>query len=309
VRAFRAVALVLHDSIRDTPPVPTLKDLRLFAKYHLVRRVHDHPARENELGLVPLGYEPDAFEAEVRARADRFDVSEVARLEYRGARRPILSVRSKNHATARRKVLVLSGVHGNEHAGILSIPALLDAHHEAGDRLADVALHVLTPVNPVGAAELSRFNGEGYDINRDFVRFDTEEARVVRRTIDDVRPDFVVSLHEGPQDATFMFANEHVTAALATRLLAAMEAGGTVLAEKDYFGARLTPKGLSPSSPAGRAVVRLWAATLGMRATNAYCGLLGIPELTLESSWRGTDRGARLRPHVDLCLAVCRELG
>ena len=288
--------------------MPTVKELRLFAKYHLVRRVHDHPAREHELGLVPLGFEPEAFEREVRARGDRFDVSEAAGVEYRGARRPILAVRSKNHATARRKVLVLSGVHGNEHAGILSIPALLDRHIEAGDRVADVALHVLTPVNPTGAAELSRFNGEGYDINRDFVRFDTEEARVVRRTIDEVRPDFVVSLHEGPQDATFMFANEHVTGALATRLLAAVEAGGTVLAERDYFGSRLTRRGLSPSSPAGRAVVRLWAATLGMRATNAYCGLLGIPELTLESSWREADRETRLRPHVDLCMAVCGEL-
>jgi hypothetical protein len=294
--------------IRKTPVVPTLKELELFAKYHLLRRVHDHPAREHELGLVPLGYEPEAFEAELRARGARFEVSEVTRVEYGGVHRPVLAVRSNNHGTAARRILVLSGVHGNEQAGILSIPELLDRYDEAGAAFESVALHVLTPVNPVGAAELSRFNAEGYDVNRDFVRFDTEEARIVRRTIEMLRPDFVVSLHEGPQDATFMFANERVDGALAARLLHALEAGGTMLAERDYFGSRLNPNGLFPSKPTSRALVRLWAATLGMMATNAYCASLGIPELTLESSWRDPDRAVRLRPHVDLCLAVCHEL-
>ena len=35
---------------------------------------------------------------------------------------------------------------------------------------------------------------------------------------------------------------------------------------------------------------------------------LGRKELTLESSWRNPDRQTRVRPHVDLCLAVCAEL-
>lgn len=293
---------------RNTRGVPTVSELRQFARYHLVRQVYDHPARDKEMGVVPLGYDPDAFEAEIRARADRFEVTELTRVEYAGRSRPIFAVRSKNHSTASKRLLVLSGVHGNEQAGILCVPEILDRYHAAGEEFADVALHVITPVNPVGAAEISRFNAKGFDINRDFVRFETDEGRVVRREIVKLHPDFVVSLHEGPQDATFMFANECVSLELAERLLAALEAGGTVLAERDYFGARLTPKGLSPSKPVTRLLVRLWAATLGMRATNAYCETLGIPELTLESSWRETDEATRIRPHVDLCLALLREL-
>jgi hypothetical protein len=286
--------------------VPTLTEIRQFAKYHLVRRVHDHPARETELGVVPLGYEPDAFEKEVRAYEGRFEVREEARVSYRGTARPILSVRSRGLAAAKKRLLVLSGVHGNEQAGIVCVPAILERFEAA--RLPGVGLHVLTPVNPVGAAELSRFNADGYDVNRDFVRFFTEEARLVRAAFDEVRPDFVISLHEGPQDAAFMFANEHVSADLAARLLAALETGGTTLATTDYFGARLTPPGLSPSSAASRFVLRLWAGTLGMMATGAFSAGRGIPELTLESSWRNTDRAVRVRPHVDLCLAVCAEL-
>lgn len=288
--------------------MPTLAEIRLFAKYHLLRRVHDHPARETELGVVSLGYEPEAFEAEIRAQAEHFDVRELARVAYRGVRRPMFSVASRNAGATSKKLLVLSGVHGNEQAGILCVPEILARYHAQRERLRDVALEVLTPVNPIGAAELSRFNAQGYDINRDFVRFDTEEARVVRAAFDARRPDFVVSLHEGPHDASFMFANEHVAPELAARLLRALQEGGTELAKTDYFGARLTPPGLSPSTRASRAVLRLWAGTLGMMASNAFSGTRGVPELTLESSWRSADRAARVRGHVDLCLAVCAEL-
>lgn len=288
--------------------MPTLAELRKFAQYHLVRRVHDHPAREEELGLVPLGYEPTAFAAELHALGDRFDVRAVEHVVYAGRPHTIFRVTTRNAETARKRLLVLSGVHGNEHAGIVCVPEIAARLAQQAHALADVAVQILTPVNPVGAAELSRLNAEGYDINRDFVLFLTPEARVVRAAFDTFRPDFVVSLHEGPQDATFMFANEHVDRQLAERLLAALHDGGTRLADKDYFGTTLRPPGLSASSAAARAVMRLWAATFKMMPTSEYAARRGLPELTLESGWRSSDRDARVRPHVDLVLAVAREM-
>lgn len=288
--------------------MPTLTELKKFAQYHLVRRVHDHPAREEELGLVSLDYDATAFAASLRELGDRFEVQAAAEVRYAGRAHTIFSVTTRNATSAKKRLLVLSGVHGNEHAGIVSVPEILARLDADAQALADVAVQILTPVNPVGAAELSRLNAEGYDVNRDFVLFLTPEARAVRDAFDAFRPDFVVSLHEGPQDATFMFANEHVDAPLAERLLAALVKGGTTLAEKDYFGATLRPRGLSPSSPAARAVMRLWAATLRMMPTSEYAARRGLPELTLESGWRSPDRAARVRPHVDLVLAVAHEL-
>ncbi len=275
----------------------------MFARLHLRQRAYDHPAQDEEMGVVSLGYEPGTFERSVRGFSDRYEVTEEARVAYRGSTRPILSVSSRTPEPGRR-LLVVSGIHGNEQAGIVSVPEILDRYADDGA----VALRVLTPVNPIGAAELSRFNADGYDINRDFVRFRTEEARVVRRAFDEFRPDFVLSLHEGPQDAAFMFTNRHVDGALARRLLTALEAGGTTLATKDYFGLRLRPPGLSASTPAQRGIVRLWAATLGMMAVNEYAARRNVPEVTLESSWRSRDHGARVRAHVDLALALRDEL-
>lgn len=176
------------------------------------------------------------FEQQIRSfDGEGFSVAELARVAYRATTRPILRVDSRPDSNARRRLLILSGVHGNEHAGILAIPEVLARFHAARGALSSVALCVLTPVNPVGAAETSRFNAHGYDINRDFVRFDTEEARAVRGTMDAFRPDLALSLHEGPQDASFMFANAHVDVALADRLLRALESGGTLARHARLF--------------------------------------------------------------------------
>jgi hypothetical protein len=283
--------------------VPTLDELRAFARLHFKQRPYDHPAPDEGLGVVPLGYDPDAFEQAVRAFSDRYDVVEEGRVEYAGTTRPILSVSSRTTDLTKR-LLVVSGIHGNEQAGILCIPEIL----ERFDRAGPVALRVLTPVNPVGAAEISRFNADGYDINRDFLQFRTEEARLVRRAFDAYGPDFVLSLHEGPQDAAFLFANRHVDVALARRLLAALEAGGTELATKDYFGLPLRPAGLSASAPLQRGILRAWELTLKMQSVSEFAAARGVPEITLESSWRSADRAARLRAHVDLALALSEEL-
>ena len=283
--------------------MPTMEEVRAFVRLHLKQRAYDYPAPDEGLGVVPLGYEPDAFEKTVRAFDDRYDVVEEGRVSYLDATRPILSVSSRTPDAVKR-LLVVSGIHGNEQAGIVSVPDILERFDSDGR----VALCVLTPVNPIGAAELSRFNADGYDINRDFIQFRTEEARLVRRVFDEFQPDFVLSLHEGPQDAAFMFANRHVDVEMAKRLLAALEAGGTTLATKDYFGLPLRPPGLSASSPFQRAVLRVWEATLKQRAVNEFAAARGIPEITLESGWRSPDGAARVRAHVDLAQALTREL-
>ncbi len=278
-------------------------DLRLFAKYHLKRRVFDYPARETELGLVELDFDSDAFEAELRDLAPRFQVETLGRVDYGGRPHAIHCV-SPASTESRKTLLILGGVHGNERAGILAIPEIFRSFDQPGIRLVAVA-----PVNPVGAFELSRYNGDGFDINRDFARFDTREACVVREVLERERPDFVVSLHEGPQDDSFMFLNRFVDLALATRLAKAIEEGGASLARRDYFGRVLDPPGVAPMGIGIFLLTKLWAGALQMKSTGMWCDDRAIPEVTLESSWRNQDRDARVRAHVDLVTAVARELG
>jgi hypothetical protein len=244
----------------------------------------------------------DRYVARIRAfDGERYAIATEATVTDRERGYPVLSARSRAHAD--KTLLVLAGVHGDEQAGLLAVPAILEAH-----RSERVRLVVITPVNPVGAARRSRLSAGGHDINRDFLRFRTPEARVVRDVFARERPDFVISLHEGPQRGTFMFANRFVDAALARVLCEDLHRGGTTLAEKDYFGLRLDPPGLSPSFALGRAVTKLWAVAFGLQATIAYSEDRRIPELVLESSSRTVDEDARVRPHVDLVAAVAKRI-
>lgn len=280
-------------------------DLRLFAKYHLIRRVVDHPAPETELGVFELDYDWCAYTDELRSVSSELRVGELERISYDGMHYPILRVDGRGQAGAAR-LLVLAGVHGNERAGVLAVPGILRAWTELSDPRPH--LTVVTPVNPVGAAKLSRYNGEGFDINRDFRRFETREARLVRRVADDVAPSFIVSLHEGPQEGTFLFTNGLVDAQLGSELLAEMERGGTELADRDYFGRRLNPPGYAPLTPTMTVLNVLWASTLGMMATGMWARERGIPEITIESSWRATDPSLRISGHVSLVRAVLAHL-
>lgn len=224
----------------------------------------------------------------------RFAVSTATTLESY----PILAVRSHAEANA-PTLLVLAGVHGDERAGILAVPSILEAWTSSRVRLV-----VMTPVNPVGARRCTRAGSTGKDINRDFLRFATPEARAVRDVFEEVRPAFVLSLHEGPQRGTFMFTNRHVGAPLATSLCDALAAGGTTLATRDYFGRSLQPAGWAPASPTTRAVWSFGARYLRQKATISYSEDRGVPEIVLESSSRTTDEAVRIRPHVDLVAAV-----
>lgn len=252
------------------------------------------------MGLA--GIDVEDYVARIRAfDGERYEVATEATVTHRGRAYPILSVRSR--APADKTLLVLAGVHGDEQAGLLAVPRILEAH-----RSERVRLVVVTPVNPVGAARRKRTSSGGHDINRDFLRFRTPEARAVRDVFARARPDFVISLHEGPQRGTFMFANRRVDAALARALCEDLVRGGTTLATKDYFGLRLDPPGLSASFAVGRAVTKVWAVAFRQQATIAYSEERGIPELVLETSSRTVDEPARVRPHVDLVAAVTRRI-
>lgn len=286
--------------------MPIGRDLSLFVKYHLKRRAVDHPARETELGIAPLAFDRLAYADRIRGYAGpTFEVSTLEELEYDGERHPMLEVRFGPKGADRKTLLILAGVHGNEHAGLLAVPPILDRLRAEAPSLRCV---VITPANPVGAAHLSRYNANGYDINRDFVRFYTPEARAIRAAFDRHAPSFVVSLHEGPQDATFMFANRRVDRALALGLLGRMEERGVTLATRDYFGRTLRPPGYAPIGPIAFGLNWLWARTLGMMATGTFAEERGIPEITLESSWRLPDSDARVRAHVELVLGLAAAL-
>ena len=74
---------------------------------------------------------------------------------------PILSIRRRGSSGA-PGVLVVAGIHGNETAGLLAVPAILDLLETDRPEFRSSDVTVVAPANPVGVVHGSRYNGSGY---------------------------------------------------------------------------------------------------------------------------------------------------
>jgi predicted deacylase len=107
----------------------------------------------------------------------------------------------------RRVDVLLGQMHGDEPAGPRVVAALRNATH----RIAGVNLWVIPTMNPDGRAAHTRKNARGVDLNRNFPRrwvpltgqyysgpkpASEPETRAVMRFLQNLRPHYVVSLHQ-----------------------------------------------------------------------------------------------------------------
>jgi protein MpaA len=119
--------------------------------------------------------------------------------------RPIVAWET-GHADARRRILVVGCIHGNEPAGIAIANAVTRAHVPAG---ADV--WVVPDLNPDGVAARTRQNAHGVDLNRNFPylwqplsgmfysgphALSERETRIAYRLIRRIRPTLSIWFHQ-----------------------------------------------------------------------------------------------------------------
>jgi len=99
--------------------------------------------------------------------------------------------------TAHEEVLIFSGVHGNEPAGVLSSIKLIENISKI-DRYKKYNFRIVPVVNPWGYEYSSRYNADGIDINRDFSNEQTlsQEANILIQHYKTIQPKIVIDLHE-----------------------------------------------------------------------------------------------------------------
>ena len=100
--------------------------------------------------------------------------------------------------TARTRVLVMAGQHGDEQTAIRSVKRLVATN---GPRLAtgaNLQIAILANVNPDGAARRTRLNAGGVDLNRDHQLLHAAETTVLHGFIRDWRPQLIIDVHNYP---------------------------------------------------------------------------------------------------------------
>lgn len=130
-------------------------------------------------------------------------VSEIGRVAYPGMEGPIWRVVYRPFQADLKQVLILAGTRGNETAGLEYVLTLIERLRSApgSDTLFD--LDILPMANPWGWVHDRPFTPGGVDIADDFNRFDSREARIIRRFLRDKRYDLVLDLREDPRAAGF----------------------------------------------------------------------------------------------------------
>jgi hypothetical protein len=101
------------------------------------------------------------------------------------------------------KVLMWSQMHGNESTATRALIDLLVFFKTSGlhdeERafmLNQLTIQLVPMINPDGTERFQRRNAQGIDINRDARALESPEGRILKKAVDDFKPDFAFNLHD-----------------------------------------------------------------------------------------------------------------
>jgi hypothetical protein len=117
-------------------------------------------------------------------------------------------------------VLMWSQMHGDESTASMALADLFSflgsrPEHPSARRILDgVSAHVISVLNPDGAARFQRRNAQGVDVNRDARALATREARALKAVRDRIEPAFAFNLHDQSARTRLGDSGRHVELAL-----------------------------------------------------------------------------------------------
>lgn len=98
------------------------------------------------------------------------------------------------------KILMWSQMHGDESTASLALLDLINfliQRKELAESLEHrISLYIIPILNPDGAKKFERRNYQEIDINRDALRLQTPEGKLLKKIRDDIQPDFAFNLHD-----------------------------------------------------------------------------------------------------------------
>lgn len=154
-------------------------------------------------------------------------LTEIGQVASSGFAAPMWRVAYRPFQAQLKQVLILTGSHGNETAGVagvLSLIGRLQAAHASSMRF---DMDILPLINPWGWVHDSPFTHGGIDMADDFTRFASPEARIIRRFLRGKRYDLVLELGEDPRAAGFYLRRYAlVDAGASSRVLDRIRAAG-----------------------------------------------------------------------------------
>ncbi len=113
-------------------------------------------------------------------------------------------IRMVSYGEGETKVLLWSQMHGNEPTATMALMDIFNFLTASNDGFDDyrklvsenLSVHFIPMLNPDGADKYVRRNDQGIDINRDALRLQTPEGRILKRMRDSLDADWGFNLHD-----------------------------------------------------------------------------------------------------------------
>jgi hypothetical protein len=198
--------LDLADNFRKDAAVPAFRGFALLLLSFLigacsyVRLPEPHrPDRPRVRDLAPVHRELQAADA----ASAHVLVTEIGQIQHSGYEAPIWRLVYRPFRPGLKRALLLSGIHGDEMAGIDYILKLVDTLARSPAAGAGWDMDIIPIVNPWGWVHSVPYNPRGVDVGWDFAAFNSAEARLIRRFLREKNYDLVVDLREDPAAAGF----------------------------------------------------------------------------------------------------------
>jgi hypothetical protein len=135
--------------------------------------------------------------------SNKFTVNELGTINYPECEYKLYKITYGVNTESTKKYLITSGVHGNEVAPIYEIREFINYldHIELID---DITIDFIYILNPYGFEFNVRHNGQGIDLNRDFIELKSQEINFLLNDIKETRYNGMYDFHEHSSTTGFL---------------------------------------------------------------------------------------------------------
>lgn len=178
-----------------------------------------------------------------------------------------------------KRILLWSQMHGNESTTTRALLDLFKLFEKEGYPFSNCQLYIIPMLNPDGATQYTRVNGNGVDLNRDAIALSQKESQFLKVVYEVVKPDFCFNLHDqrtifgvGDKPATVSFLAPAVDEE--RNITVVRERAARVIVEMNECLQMLIPKFI------GR-----FDDSFNPNCTGDQYSLLGTPTILIESGF------------------------
>ena len=117
------------------------------------------------------------------SNSDRLKMKVTGQVVYQEHSLPIWLVTYSNSAQPRYQVFVSAGIHGNEPAGVEAVVSLIEEIAQNDKLLPAVQIEFMPLLNPWAWVRDLKWNGDAIDVNRKFIKIETQESAIIKRLL------------------------------------------------------------------------------------------------------------------------------